>query len=206
MGKRNNSIIISGIIVAFILGSFSSVTLVEGSPASDAALIAALNGIRDAIFGITPTQTVTVESATPDIILQSIEGPQGIQGIPGTLSESAVYNVQGIRFVNAPLDTVLMSQTVVLSVPSSVIVQVDAIALNRGASDQLFWYDLEVNGIQVAETLSSAAGVQEWNQAGLNWAGDLGVGSHTIEVKLVLAFTGNICSGKDCNLSILVVG
>ena len=133
-------------------------------------------------------------------------GPQGPQGETGPSSEVLVFNVQGPRFVNAPVDTVLMSKSFVLSVPSSVLVQVDAIGLNRGAANQLFWYDLEVDGNQVAETLSSAAGIEEWNQAGLNWAGELGVGPHTIEVKLVVAFTGNICSGKDCNLSILAVG
>jgi len=74
MGKSRNSIIISGIIAAFILGSVSSVTLIEASPTSDAALIAALNGIRDAILGITPTQTVTV---------QSLEGPEGPPGADG---------------------------------------------------------------------------------------------------------------------------
>ncbi len=137
---------------------------------------------------------------------QGETGPQGPQGEIGPLSETLAFNVQGIRFVNAPVDTVLMSQSFDLSVPSSVLVQVDAIALNRGAADQLFWYDLEVDGNQVAETLSSAAVVNSWNQAGLNWAGELGVGSHTIEVKLVVGFTGNICSGKDCNLSILAVG
>jgi len=133
-------------------------------------------------------------------------GPQGPQGETGPSSEVLVFNVQGPRFVNAPVDTVLMSKSFVLSVPSSVLVQVDAIGLNRGAADQLFWYGLEVDGNKVAETLSSAAGRDEWNQAGLNWAGELGVGAHTIEVKLVVAFTGNICSGKDCNLSILAVG
>jgi len=74
MSKGRNSIIISGIIAAFVLGTVSSVTLVEGSPASDAALVAALNEIRDAILGITPTQTVTV---------QSLEGPEGPEGPPG---------------------------------------------------------------------------------------------------------------------------
>ena len=133
-------------------------------------------------------------------------GPQGPQGETGPSSETLAFNVQGVRFVNAAVDTVLMSQSFDLSVPSSVLVQVDAIALNRGAADQLFWYDLEVDGNQVAETLSSAAGIEEWNQAGLNWADELGAGSHTIEVKLVVGFTGNICSGKDCNLSILAVG
>ena len=75
MRVKRNSIIISGIIAAFILGSVSSVTLVEGSPASDAALIAALNEIRDAILGITPTQTVTVNS---------LVGPEGPVGPAGT--------------------------------------------------------------------------------------------------------------------------
>ena len=77
MGKARNSIIISGIIAAFILGSVSSVTLAQGSPASDAALIAALNEIRDAILGITPTQTVTVQS------LEGPIGPEGPAGPPG---------------------------------------------------------------------------------------------------------------------------
>ena len=83
MGVRRNSIIISGIIAAFILGSVSSVTLIEGSPASDAALVAALNEIRDAILGITPTQTVTVQS------LEGPEGPPGADG-PGLSCENQI--------------------------------------------------------------------------------------------------------------------
>ena len=76
MGKRNNTITIAAIIGAFILGT-GAISLVDASPASDTALIAALNEIRLAIVGITPTQTVTVQS------LVGPEGPRGADGQDG---------------------------------------------------------------------------------------------------------------------------
>jgi len=201
------------VAIAFVAGSIMTGTMASAQKGGvgDNLIVDALNSIATAITGIDPNVTVdptpvTVNVDPTPITINAPQGEKGDKGDPGTLSETAVFNVQGIRFVNAPADTVLLSQSFDLTVPSSVLVQVDAIGLNRGAADQLFWYDLEVNGNQVAETLQSAAGFQEWNQAGLNWAGELGVGSHTIEVKLVVGYTGNICSGKDCNLSILVVG
>ena len=192
------TIMVLVIAAAFVAGSIGTGTTVFAEE-KDIQLLGLLMELE--------TQIISMQTEILQLGFNMGEpGPQGPQGEIGPLSETLAFNVQGIRFVNAPVDTVLMSQSFDLSVPSSVLVQVDAIGLNRGAPDQLFWYDLEVDGNQVAETLSSAAVVNSWNQAGLNWAGELGVGSHTIEVKLVVAFTGNICSGKDCNLSILAVG
>jgi len=191
--------------IAFVAGTITTGTIAFADEDENTQLLGLLMELETQIISM-QTEILQLGFNMGEPGPQGETGPQGPQGETGLSGEVLVFNVQGPRFVNAPVDTVLMSKSFVLSVPSSVLVQVDAIGLNRGAANQLFWYDLEVDGNQVAETLSSAAGVEEWNQAGLNWAGELGVGSHTIEVKLVVAFTGNICSGKDCNLSILAVG
>ena len=62
MGLTRNSIIISGVIMAFIVGSITTGTMTSAQKDGQGGnlIIDALNNIADAINGITPTQTVTV--------------------------------------------------------------------------------------------------------------------------------------------------
>ena len=79
MGLTRNSIIISGVIMAFIVGSITTGTMTSAQKDGQGGnlIIDALNNIADAINGITPTQTVTVQS------LEGPEGPAGPQGEQG---------------------------------------------------------------------------------------------------------------------------
>ena len=88
------TITIAAIIGAFILGS-ATFSLVDASPASDAALITALGEIRDAILGINPT--INVPPAEVQVVgVEGPQGPQGEQGEPGPQGEQGEPGPPGI--------------------------------------------------------------------------------------------------------------
>jgi len=104
MGMR--SIWVLAVVCAFAAGSIMTGAAVFADDDDDGggniAIVTALNEIRDAILGITPTQTVTVQSIEGP---QGPQGPRGFQGVQGPQGPvfDKYYVVSG--FSNTPVSS-----------------------------------------------------------------------------------------------------
>jgi len=217
------------VVLAFVVGSLVTGAAVFADDDDDDgnnAIVAALNDIRDAILGINPTQTVTVESATPDITvesatpditLQSIVGPQGPEGDTGPIGPQGpvgpAIGIQSFHLtatgdVQSPTSaTLIPGLTQSFSVSSSATVYVISninFATLDSTNDEA-GITLRVDGsfVQLSPLSNSDTPAQEV-LATVSWTGTVGAGDHTVEI-FTQGVSDRFCpSTSRCILDILV--